>query len=164
MLLFTLEGHLANVTAVQFSPDGSKLASASDNGTLMVWDVGTGARLHTLDGSFTTFATLQFSPDGSKLAAASEYGKVTVWNVSTGRLDHALDGYLANMVTTIQRSPDGRKPASEHLGRSTRRLSTSSKSSATCIEETKAESLKPRRRTDGRLKDTKSLGVTMQRT
>jgi WD40 repeat protein len=44
--LHTREGHSDWVSAVQFSPDGSKLASASDDKKVIVWDASTGAQLH----------------------------------------------------------------------------------------------------------------------
>lgn len=47
-LPFILEGHLAEVTATQVSPGGSKLALASYDSNVHLWDVSTGARLHTL--------------------------------------------------------------------------------------------------------------------
>jgi WD40 repeat protein len=45
-LLLTLEGHSDVVNAVQSSLDGSKLASASDDKKVIVWDASTGAQLH----------------------------------------------------------------------------------------------------------------------
>lgn len=57
-LPFILEGHLAEVTATQVSPGGSKLALASYDSNVNLWDVSTGARLHTLDGHFATSTTL----------------------------------------------------------------------------------------------------------
>ena len=49
--LQTLEGHTSWVKAVQFSPDGSKLASASRDRTVRVWDANTGTALQTRKGS-----------------------------------------------------------------------------------------------------------------
>jgi WD40 repeat protein len=80
-LLLTLEGHSDVVNAVQFSPDGSKLASASRDKKVMVWDPSTGARLHTLEGHSDGVSAVQFSPDGSKLASASWDKKVMVWGL-----------------------------------------------------------------------------------
>jgi hypothetical protein len=46
----TLVGHSRAVTAVRFSPDGTRLASASADGTCKLWDVQSGELLHTLQG------------------------------------------------------------------------------------------------------------------
>jgi WD40 repeat protein len=109
--LLTLEGHSDVVNTVQFSPDGSKLASASDDKNVMVWDASTGARLHTLEGHSREVTAVQFSADGSKLASASWDKKVMVWDMSTGAQLHTLEGH-SDGVTAVQFSADGSKLAS----------------------------------------------------
>jgi WD40 repeat protein len=46
--LRTLRGHTDKVVCVRYSPNGKQLASASDDGTVKLWDVTTGRLLHTL--------------------------------------------------------------------------------------------------------------------
>jgi WD40 repeat protein len=110
-LLLTLDGHSLSVNAVQFSPDGSKLASASADDKVMVWDSSTGAHLHTLEGHSSLVKDVQFSPGGSKLASASYDGKVMVWDTSTPAHMHTLEGH-SDRVNAVQFSPDGSKLAS----------------------------------------------------
>ena len=68
---------------MKFSPDGSKLASASDDNEVIVWDPNTGTPLHTLEGHWDLVRAVQFSPDGSKLASASRDNNVIVWDLNT---------------------------------------------------------------------------------
>jgi uncharacterized protein with WD repeat len=110
-LLLTLEGHSGGVLAVQFSPDGSKLASATGDKKVMVWNPSTGARLHTLEGHSGGVLAVRFSPDGSKLASASDDNKVMLWDPSTGARLHTLEGH-SSWVDAVQFSPDGSKLAS----------------------------------------------------
>jgi WD40 repeat protein len=109
--LLTLEGHSASVDVVQFSPDGSKLASASWDKKVKVWDASTGARLHALKGHSGGVLAVQFSLDGSKLASASWDNNVKVWDASTGAHLHTLEGHSGG-VSAVQFSPDGSKLAS----------------------------------------------------
>jgi len=87
--------HASPVKSAAFSPDGSKIVTASENGTVQVWNAATGARLQNLKHDEVYFA--QFSPDGAWLIAVGEvpvpirmyesYKRTTVrvWNADTGR-------------------------------------------------------------------------------
>ncbi|MFD9563807.1 trypsin-like peptidase domain-containing protein, partial [Streptomyces sp. NPDC059994] len=79
-----LIGHTEWVRAAVFSPSGTLLATAADDGTARLWDTTTGRPLHTFNHSGWVNATA-FSPDGTRLATASRDGTARLWDTTTGR-------------------------------------------------------------------------------
>ncbi len=76
-----LAGHSKGVTSVSFSPVAMLLASASEDGTVKLWDVETHTNIATLESQSSEVTAVLFSPDGATLAAGASDGVVTVWNV-----------------------------------------------------------------------------------
>ena len=93
-----------------FSPDGRRIASASWDGTVKVWDAATGRETLTLRGHTDSFGAA-FSPDGRRIASASEDQD----DQGLGRRDRPENAHAQG--THGQRygvafSPDGRRIAS----------------------------------------------------
>ena len=67
---------------VAFSPDGNLLASASDAGTLRLWDSATRQPSTSLEGHNGPVLGVAFSPDGRRLATGSVDPTVRLWNAA----------------------------------------------------------------------------------
>ena len=94
-----------------FSPDGQRLASASFDQTVKVWDARTGQESLTLKGHTSLVRSVAFSPDGQRLASASWDQTVKVWDARTGQESHTLKGHTGQ-VLSVAFSPDGQRLAS----------------------------------------------------
>ncbi|MDZ4860302.1 MAG: protein kinase [Candidatus Hydrogenedentes bacterium] len=78
----TLAGHRDSVWRVAFSPDGARLASASSDGTIKIWDVISSKELATLTGHEDVVRGLAFSPSGRLLVSASYDKTARTWDMS----------------------------------------------------------------------------------
>lgn len=102
----TLRGHTGWVQDVAVSPDGSWLASASQDRTVRIWDTATGACRRTLVGHEGSVYRCAVSSDGTRILSAGADGTVRIWDVASGACRQTMRGH-AGEIHAIAESPDG---------------------------------------------------------
>jgi uncharacterized protein YjbI with pentapeptide repeats len=81
-----LTGHTGGVRSCAWSPDGTRLATTSDDGTARIWDPSTGEQLQQLTGHTSGVTSCAWSPDGTRLATTSNDGTTGIYLLSSGDL------------------------------------------------------------------------------
>ncbi|KAL5611102.1 hypothetical protein FOBRF1_007219 [Fusarium oxysporum] len=92
--LQTLEGHSCSVNSVAWSYDAARLASASDDNTVKIWDATTGQCISTLEGHSGSVNAAAWSHDAARLASASGDHTVKIWDPATGQCISTLEGHI----------------------------------------------------------------------
>ena len=113
-LLTTLKGHTEVVTSVAFSPDGSTLASSSNDRTVQLWDTQTGEHKSTLQENWGRVSSVTYSPDGNILAIAYR-DTVRLLDKRTGTREITVTGPWRE-VYSVTFSPDGTTIATGNYG------------------------------------------------
>ena len=108
---WTLEGHTRGVHHLCFSPNGNRLATASEDQTLKVWDMSTGRELLTIRGHLDRLSDVCFSPDGEIIAGSSSDTTVRLWDSQNGQEIRTYRGHTGT-VLGLAYSPDGKQIAS----------------------------------------------------
>ncbi len=101
----TLEHDGAAVLALEYSPDGRKLAAGSVRGKVWLWDVETGQR-RELESHAAEVRDLAFSPSGATLASTGWDGAVKLHTIDTGQAKTIRAA--KEEILTLDFSPDGR--------------------------------------------------------
>jgi WD40 repeat protein len=103
-----LRGHTSAVLSVSFSPDGTRIITGSYDGTLRLWDAGTGEPIgEPLRGHTGSVWSVSFSPDGTHIVTGSSDKTVRLWDAGTREaVGDPLRGHTSS-VWSVSFSPDG---------------------------------------------------------
>jgi WD40 repeat protein len=99
--------------AVEFSHDGTLLATGGAMGAVEIWRVADGVRVLSIDVPSTAH-NVHFSPDDAWIVAGVFDGKARIWNTQTGALVLTLT--ITEEMADAAFSPDGSQLASTGAG------------------------------------------------
>lgn len=84
--------HGGEITALSFSPDGQRLATAGNDRVVKIWDLGNGQEILAYHGHADHVNAVAFRPDGMLVASASAERDVKIWDAVTGKDVRILKG------------------------------------------------------------------------
>ncbi|MHB8629105.1 MAG: nSTAND1 domain-containing NTPase [Aggregatilineales bacterium] len=108
-------GHTDTVNRVSFSPDGTSILTADDDGTARLWYTSSAVLPnnplpHQFTGHTGPVYYATYSPDGKLIASASKDGTARIWDVSTGKQTLLYNGH-SERIWWIAVSNDGTNAA-----------------------------------------------------
>jgi hypothetical protein len=109
----TLAGHAKRVRSVAFSRDGKRLASADQDGTVLLWDAMTNRLIRPISTSRRP-DHLAFSPDGEHLAVTDQVKGVVLLDTRTFEPSSTFGG-PSDRIMCVAFSPDGTRIATGGL-------------------------------------------------
>ncbi len=109
-------GHKNAVRMVDWSPDGSRIATASDDSTAVVWDAETGDKLFTLRWSNSgAFTHIKWNKDSMYIATGDQNGYAIVWDCNTGERKN-LNRFSITPTTSLCWNVNGSNLISSYMG------------------------------------------------
>nr|HET6904249.1 protein kinase [Ktedonobacteraceae bacterium] len=116
--LYTYSGHKAGMRALAWSPDGKRVATASDDYTAQVWDATTRGNAIIYRGHSLYVEGVAWSPDKPYIVSGSADGTAQIWNATTGSHIYTYLGHISTYpgsanqnhpwVNRVGWSPDGK--------------------------------------------------------
>ena len=76
-------GHGGLIKGVEFSPDGSRLATSAWEGEIRLWETSGGVCVLRLRGHVGVVMDIDFTDDGQRLFSAGNDGTVRVWEATS---------------------------------------------------------------------------------
>ena len=97
-------------TELAYSPDGTRLATASSDRTPKVWDATSGTLLFSLIGHTDLVTNIAYSTDGMRIATASNDNTAKIWDGAAGKELLTLTGHK-DWVSSVAFNSDGSRLA-----------------------------------------------------
>jgi WD40 repeat protein len=102
--LHRFEGHADWIAACSYSPDETRILSASNDNTIWEWDRDRGQVMRRFEGHKSRVTSFAYSWDGNRIFSASLDGTLKVWSVRDGSCVFTLYGSTGFRSLAVSRS------------------------------------------------------------
>jgi NACHT domain- and WD repeat-containing protein len=82
--VLTIYGHTSYVNGCDVSPDGTRIASASSDESIKIWNLTNGKEELALRRNRISIESCNFSPDGKRIVSGARDGEITMWDAASG--------------------------------------------------------------------------------
>lgn len=102
----TFQGHSHNITCLLFHPNEKCIISASEDGTIRIWNIDSGECLLLID-NYYSIRCIDLSPDGQLIASFSADNAIKIWDFRNGQCIKTFKGQH-RWVNSLFFSPNGK--------------------------------------------------------
>jgi WD40 repeat protein len=106
-----LLGHRDVVVGIAVSADGTRVLSGSNDGTIRLWDLTTGASLRRMEGHRGQAWAVALSPDGKLALGGGQDGGLALYDAATGKQVRTFERH-PQAVRAVLFTPDGKRALS----------------------------------------------------
>jgi len=101
--IMTLNEHTEPIRMVTYSPDGTLIASASEDNTIKIWDAtNEGPAKLTLEGHLGDVTSIDFNPSGDRLVSCSSDSTIKTWDpINGGKAIKTIDGHTNDIYSVV---------------------------------------------------------------
>ncbi len=101
-----LTGHPQKIMDVAFTPDGSRLLTLDEGGTVIAWNVATNEEVLRVESGTNGFGKIVIHPDGEVFAVSCGDGQIKTFDTETGESQRSWAAHTGN-VQALTYTPDG---------------------------------------------------------
>lgn len=96
-LLYQLDQGKRGLVSVKFNPDSTKLVTAMEDGSIILWNAKNGEQISIMTGHSKYVNLAIFSPDGKKILSVSDDETAIVWETDSAKLLYRLEGHTSEI-------------------------------------------------------------------
>lgn len=98
-VLLELLGHKDSISSASFNADGSRILTASYDGTAIIWNATTAEQIFVFSGHAAALLSASFDRSETKVVTTSSDRTARVWNTQNGRLIATISGHTDRVIS-----------------------------------------------------------------